>query len=131
MISLLYWWLHAVYTTAQFNPSVHGIHYFMKNADPGRTIFFTWSLFKISTCSAIPYFLASNCGSCPTTTNYTNVTCTNVPSDATQCTLAVIPTICGGIPPELIILLDINLKGNINLPLRIIRSKSVLYCYIM
>ena len=41
--------------------------------------------------------LASNCGSCPTTTNHTNVTCTYLPSDVSVCTLALETVLCGNI----------------------------------
>ena len=44
-------------------------------------ISFTWSSVTAAThCPAVNYYniLASNCGSCPTTTNYTNATCTDV-----------------------------------------------------
>ena len=76
-----------------------------------KTISFTWNPFNISMCPVIPYnILASNCGSCPTTTNDTNATCTDVPADATYCSFALIPTICGGISPNLSILLDVHLK---------------------
>ena len=38
--------------------------------------------------------LASNCGSCPTTTNHTNVTCTDIPTNGSTCTLAVQTVVC-------------------------------------
>ena len=40
--------------------------------------------------------LASNCGSCPTTTNHTNVTCTDIPTNYNDstCTLAVETVVC-------------------------------------
>ena len=42
-----------------------------------------------SDCPAIHYNInASNCGSCPTTTNHTTVTCTDVPTNG-MCTFAV------------------------------------------
>ena len=38
--------------------------------------------------------LASNCGSCPTTTNHTNATCTDIPTDGSICTFSVRSNIC-------------------------------------
>ena len=38
--------------------------------------------------------LASNCGSCPNTTNYTNVTCTDIPTNDTTCTFAIQTVVC-------------------------------------
>ena len=38
---------------------------------------------------------ASNCGSCPTATRYTNVTCTDIPTDGSMCTFAVETVVCG------------------------------------
>ena len=58
---------------------------------------FSWSPVAPD-CPAIYYnILASNCGSCPTTTNHTNVTCTDVPTDGKECTFAVQTVICGNI----------------------------------
>ena len=37
----------------------------------------------------------SNCGSCPTTTNHTTVTCTDVPTDGATCFLSIFPIVCG------------------------------------
>ena len=46
-------------------------------------------------CPAIRYnILASNCGSCPTTTNHTIATCINVPSNGSTCAFAVQTVIC-------------------------------------
>ena len=58
---------------------------------------FSWSLVT-SECSAIHYnILASNCGSCPTTTKHTNVTCTDVPTDGSTCRFAIQGVACGNI----------------------------------
>ena len=58
---------------------------------------FSWSPVAPD-CPAIRYnILASNCGSCPTTTNYTTVTCINVPTDGSVCTFAVQTVVCGNI----------------------------------
>ena len=49
-------------------------------------------------CSTVHYnILASNCGSCPPTTNYTNVTCANIPTAGSMCTFAVRTVVCGNI----------------------------------
>ena len=59
-----------------------------------RQIIFTWSPVTPE-CTTIQYnILASNCGRCPTATNHTTVTCTDVPTtdeidNATACTFAV------------------------------------------
>ncbi len=58
---------------------------------------FDWSVSAASDCPDIQYnILASNCGSCPTTTNHTNVTCTNVPTKDT-CTFAIWRVVCGNV----------------------------------
>ena len=62
-----------------------------------KKISFSWSPVAPD-CPAIHYnILASNCGSCPTTTNYTNATCTDVPTDGTVCSFAVQTVVCGSI----------------------------------
>ena len=96
------------YVTAQFSPS--NISYSVANSGSQKTIIFNWVPFNISTCQAIPYnIIASNCGICPTTTNHTTVTCTDMPIDATNCHFALIPTICGRVSPSLSISLDVEL----------------------
>ena len=72
-----------------------------------RQLTFSWSPVAPD-CPAIHYnILASNCGSCPTTTNHTNVTCTDVPTNNSICTFAVQTVVCG------------NIAGNISDPLHI------------
>ena len=68
----------------------------MSNADfVTRQLTFKWSPVAPD-CPAIHYnILTSNCGSCPTTTNHTNVTCTDIPTDGSTCTLAVQTVSCG------------------------------------
>jgi hypothetical protein len=62
---------------------------------------FTWSA-PSSGCPNVRYnILASNCGSCPTTTNHTNVTCTDIPMDGSTCTLTLQTVVCGIITGEL------------------------------
>ena len=55
-----------------------------------REVTFSWSPVDPD-CPAISYnILSSNCGSCPTTTNHTNVTCTDVfVPTGNMCTFAV------------------------------------------
>ena len=43
---------------------------------------------------------ASNCGSCPTTTTNTTVTCTDVPTDGSMCTFAVQTVLYGDLSSE-------------------------------
>ena len=62
-----------------------------------RQINFSWSTVTPN-CPAVHYnILASNCGSCPTTTNHTNVTCVNIPTDGSTCAFAVRVVICGNV----------------------------------
>ena len=69
---------------------------YMSNADlVSRKLTFNWS----TDCPAMLHYniRASNCGSCPTTTNHTNVTCTNVQTNGSLCTFAVQSVVCGSI----------------------------------
>ena len=60
-----------------------------------RQLTFSWSPVAPD-CPAIHYnILASNCGSCPTTTNHINVTCTDVPIEQKTCTFALRSVVCG------------------------------------
>ena len=62
-------------------------------------------------CPAIRYnIVASNCGSCPTTTNHTTVTCTDVPSDST-CNFTVQTVFCGNTTSTSSDSVQIALKG--------------------
>ena len=59
-----------------------------------RELTFAWSQVGPG-CPATYYnILASNCGSCPTTTNHTNVTCTDVQTDGSACIFAVQTVTC-------------------------------------
>ena len=61
-----------------------------------KEITFTWNPVAPD-CPAIHYnILASNCGSCPKTTNHTTVTCTDV-HNGSMCMLAVQTVVCGNI----------------------------------
>ena len=59
---------------------------------------FTWSP-VVPDCPAIHYnILASNCGSCPTTTNHTTATCIDIPTiGSTSCNFAIQAVVCGNI----------------------------------
>ena len=60
-----------------------------------RQLEFTWNLVAPD-CPAIHYNIsASNCGSCPTTTNHNTVTCTGVPTSGNKCKFMVQPVACG------------------------------------
>ena len=73
-----------------------------------RKLSFTWSPVAPD-CSAIHYnILASNCGSCPTTTNHTTVTCTDVPVNSGVCTFAVQTVLCRNITGKTSHLLTTN-----------------------
>ena len=72
----------------------------MSNADfvTGHLTFNWSSVSPDCPHSSIHYnILASNCGSCPTTTNHTAVTCTDVPTDSTTCLFAVQTVACGNV----------------------------------
>ena len=79
-----------------------------------KELTFSWSPVAPD-CPAIHYnILASNCGSCPTTTNHTNVTCTDVPTnDSIICTF-VAQTIRG------------NTTGNVSDSIRV--NTDILFC---
>ena len=64
-----------------------------------KQLTFSWSPVSPG-CSAIYYNIqASNCGICPNTTNYTNVTCTNVlvNGSGSLCSFAVRTVVCQNI----------------------------------
>ena len=72
-----------------------------------KELTFSWSPVAPD-CPAVHYnILASNCGNCPTFTSHTNVTCTDVPTDGSNCTFAVQTVACG------------NLTGNVSEPISI------------
>ena len=60
-----------------------------------RELTFNWSLSTVPDCPALHYkILASNCGSCPTTTTRTTVTCTDIPTNG-MCMFALQTVVCG------------------------------------
>ena len=69
---------------------------YISHADFGlKKVTFSWSPVAPD-CPTVHYnILASNCGSCPTTTNHTTVTCTGVPTDGNTCTFAIQTVVCG------------------------------------
>ena len=72
----------------------------MSNADfVSRELTFSWS----TNCGTKFHYniLASNCGSCPTTTNHTNVTCTDVPTNNSVCIFIIQTVVCGNITGQL------------------------------
>ena len=62
-----------------------------------REITFKWSKSPAAPdCPSLHYnILASNCGSCPTTTTNTTVTCTDVPTNGSMCTFSIESVVCG------------------------------------
>ena len=67
-------------------------HYIDSSAQD--SLVFSWNS-SFSNCSAIHYnILASNCGSCPTTTNHTTATCTDVSTDGSVCNFTVQTIVC-------------------------------------
>ena len=74
---------------------------------------FSWSPVAPD-CPAIHYnILASNCGSCPTTTSHTNVTCTDVPIEQNSfCTFALQTVVCGNITGILSNPISVSLSDN-------------------
>ena len=64
-----------------------------------RQLEFAWSPFA-TVCLAVHVhysILASNCGSCPTTTNHTTATCTDIPDNGSTCKFTVQPVVCGDV----------------------------------
>ena len=63
---------------------------------PGWLIF-SWDE-VVTGCEVVQYrIVASNCGSCPATTAYTTVVCTNIPKNSDICTFAVQTIVCDGV----------------------------------
>ena len=80
-----------------------------------KEITFRWSQIALD-CRAIHYnILASNCGSCPTATNHTNVTCTDLPSDGSLCTFTVETVVCE------------NITGNQSKPLMFKTASTLIF----
>ena len=77
-----------------------------------RKLSFTWSPVAPD-CPAIHYnILASNCGSCPTTTNHSTVTCTDIPVNSHVCTFAVKRVLCGNLTDNMSRSLTINITDS-------------------
>ena len=83
--------------TLNIDPLPPPMTLFISKADfASRQITFNWSR-VVTECpdQDVHYnILASNYGSCPTTTNHTSVTCTNVRTNST-CTFAIQTVVCG------------------------------------
>jgi hypothetical protein len=90
------WIIYIIKINAVPFPPPDAISLALVNFNP-KEITFSWS--PVATdCPSIQYnILASNCGSCPNTTNHTTATCTDLPSDGSVCTLAVETVVCGNI----------------------------------
>ena len=67
------------------------------SVDTVGNVTFKWTPVT-SECFTSSYsILTSNCGSCPTTTAHTAVTCASLPSDGSLCTFAIQTVVCGNI----------------------------------
>ena len=90
-----------------------------------REVTFNWNPVAPD-CPSISYnILSSNCGSCPTTTNHTNVTCTDVyVSTGDMCTFAVqtVADSCGRITGKASKSISVHFTSLINLDTCIDRS---------
>lgn len=75
-------------------------------------VMFTWSP-VISNCSKVKYNIVhSECGSCPNTTTYANVTCTNITNNSLlECMLAVQTVVCGNISGDWSSEISLRAKG--------------------
>ena len=68
----------------------------LTNVQPGQ-ITFNWT--SVDTlCDSVSYnIIASNCGQCPSTTNNTTATCTDVVASGQVCTFIIQAVVCGTI----------------------------------
>ena len=76
-------------------PPATTISYALIRIEQSVTLTFLWNILVLGCHSVIYNVKSSNCGSCPATTQYTNVTCTDVPTDGSTCTFAVQTVVCG------------------------------------
>ena len=86
-----------------------------------REITFKWSKSPVVLdCPSLHYNITtSNCGSCPTTTTNTTVTCTDVPTDGSVCTFSIESVVCGKV---------VNLFNNtIHIPMNVTDTSSCHY----
>ena len=87
-------------------PSELLIH--ISNDCSSQELSFAWSPVGPDSPAIHYNILASNCGSCPTTTKHTNVTCTDVATNSSiLCSFAIQTVVCG------------NITGNISDPVRV------------
>ena len=86
---------HNLYITAAAFPPATNISYALTRIEQSVTLTFSWTISVLGCHDVIFNIQASNCGSCPTATRYTNVTCTDIPTDGSMCTFAVQTVVCG------------------------------------
>ena len=79
-----------------------------------KEITFSWSPVASDCPTVHNNILASNCGSCPTTTNQTCVTCTDIPTDNSMCTFAIQTVVCGNITSNMSKSLSFNVTETVN-----------------
>ena len=97
----------SLFTIGFHPPNISNVDY------SSRELTLSWSPVAPD-CPAIHYIiLASNCGSCPTTTSHNALTCTDVPTDGSMCTFAVQTVVCG------------NIIGNASNPVNISTEPSI------
>ena len=72
-----------------------------------KQLTFNWSSISADYPAIYYNILASNCGSCPTITNHTTVTCTDVPTNGSTCVFALQTVVCG------------NTTSNRSVPIRV------------
>ena len=86
-----------LYDNSDLFPPPNNLHITTANFI-SKTFTFSWNPVSPG-CPMVSYNIqASNCGSCPTTTNHTNITCTDIPINGSTCAFAVQSVICGNPP---------------------------------
>ena len=89
-------------------PSATNISYTLARAEQSVTLTFYWTS-SVLGCHDVTFnILASNCGSCPPSTKYTNTTCSDVPTDGSMCSFTVQTLVCGNVTGEAIIRLPLQ-----------------------
>ena len=118
-------------TNIEFTPSPsESISWVTSFSQFNITRAFNWNLHSPD-CPAIYYnILASNSGSCPTTTNHVSIACTDVPTDSSTCTFAVQIVICGNITGESsqVLSLNNNILGQFSFNLYLSLGSVLCYC---
>ena len=94
-----------------------------------KQLTFRWSPVGTNCSADVHYNISTaNCGSCPTTTNHTTVTCTDVPINGSVCTFSVQVVFCDTILGNLRDVMNITLDSRSSqrgLYNNILTSKSV------